>query len=310
MDRNISDNDEQKSTRSEKNDSLPLGEARTESEKKKPDDERYNARDEKPPSHSLKILLKGHSMHEWIELILTAVLAFVGIAYTFYAAKQWDAMRTALDKTDIAIGQTNQALELNRQALELNRRQTEATEAGVGVARGSLRTAEQTLMSANKSFRLDQWPYLIASSFEPVEGPTVGHPLRVGVTFKNVGKSPANSVETYRILKIGSWNSNEDRIKFAEDAFTELRIQRPRDAQSVPPGQSVIAVSDPTNPITADDIGTKYFLFTGFVRYMDVFGGPQSVHVTEFCIILPLRVMASGIPNVPVNFCGVHNQMR
>lgn len=73
-------------------------------------------------------------------------------------------------------------------------RQTPEIQKSANAAKGAADTANNTLINSQKTFELDQRPYMIADTEHPVfamHGLVANKPLTVNVNFKNIGKEPA-----------------------------------------------------------------------------------------------------------------------
>jgi len=266
----------------------------------------------------MKILFRGHSLFEWIELIFAFALVVVGIFYTFYAAKQWDVMKKALDKTDIAIGQTTKALQLSE-------RQTKATEASADAAKGALDIAKLTLSSNEDSFKIEQRAYVIAAqqAFVVNHTPDTNAGVLVNLNFPNVGKTPAHDTRTYGCMAAlaslgGVYNEPEQTMV---DAMFARARQHPRahGADLAPNNSDVFTVPltdsecKPTNFLNARSLTPAerarlaqraiLILVVGGIIYHDEFG---STHETEVCSIFTAPGEAAGqcLAN------GSHNRMK
>jgi hypothetical protein len=233
MDSEPGRHDQDETPDSKKQSTLSVGKAREETEKTAASSGAENADNHKNPAHYLKILLRGHSMLEWINLGFTLVLVLVGIFYTFYAAKQWQAMQASLRKTD-------ESLELTRQALDLNRRQTVATENSAKAANDSISLAQSSSDSSTRSFQTDQPPYLVVSTIgfaTDTSGPISGKRILVNITFKNVGKTPAIRIRTFHHLAMMPGQPNTTALLTLIDKFLADAKQKKSDGeQDVPPG--------------------------------------------------------------------------
>jgi len=297
--------DDQKDTsESKKQEALSVGKAREEAKKAASSSGAENANSHQEPTHSLKILLRGHSMLEWISLGFTLVLVLVGIFYTFYAAKQWQAMQAALKKTD-------QSLELTRQSLELNRRQTVAAEESAKAASESVRLGKSSLDTSTKSFQIEQRPYLITAGAPRFVGdarPAADHPIHVNITFLNVGKTPAIRVQAFRHLAILPGQSNMVAVSaFIERFFADAR-QTKDDGQGedVAPGGTFFTTGQDIPILSAEEIAAieqsrDAIYFIGGASYEDAF---RSRHKTEFCFSF------IGTDITVWHICGTHNTVR
>jgi hypothetical protein len=297
MDESPSNGHKQNPAATEQPSPTPIWEGGTKAYTNHPAGDGQNPGSQKQPTHSLKILFHGHSGLEWIEMVLTTVLAVVGIFYTFYAAKQWEAMLDGLKKTDAALEYTRQALELNRQALELNKRQTEATETSAKVAGAALSSSDQ-------SFRTDERPYLVlggvgwVTGFEPT-GPRI---IRRNADFKNIGKTPALNVHPYACL-IPMDNIPENG-KVIDDIFARTRkglgLTTIKLADRAPQEDMFFTVglnlrpdgacypTDNNTSLTPNQFenyskGTSVIAHFGGVVYRDSFGRQ---HETQFCELI------------------------
>jgi len=265
-------------------------------------------------AHILRQLFGGLKAYEWVSIVLQFLLFGVGVAYAFYAAKQWDAMRKALEKTDTAIEQTQQALELNRRALDLNRRQTVAAETSANAANASVNIAGASLESSAKSFQVDQRPYLIAGTpqFNP-PGPIVNQSVTIRIGFQNVGKSAAIRIRGFRHLALRQGNDSspddaDDAGRIIIDGFfADARhlIEHPG-AHDVAPGASLYIDGRDLPPLSAAQIlsiqrGNASIYFVGGVDYLDSF---KIKHTTEFCEAY------TGLDLTTWRFCPTHNTIR
>jgi hypothetical protein len=269
-------------------------EAATASGAKYPDDNQQ-------PAHPLKILLRGHSLLDWISLGFTLALVLIGTFYTFYAAKQWEAMRRAL-------GQTDAALELNRETLELNRRQTMAAETSANAAGKSIETAKQGLQYSQDSFHIDQRPYLVAEKFGFIEGgPGPDKPAKANVFFRNIGRTPATQIAIYRSLFLMQpQRSSADVDAAVEKEFALARASTGKAGEHDVAPQSELFTTAQSSSLTPQDLeafrsGKEALYLIGGVVYGDPFGAR---HETQCCVYF------FGEDINVWHFCDVHNMIR
>ncbi|HLJ91240.1 MAG TPA: hypothetical protein VKZ53_30865 [Candidatus Angelobacter sp.] len=309
MDGEVRGDDQAEAADSNKEGSPFVGQARAKSHKNDPQSSEDNTGDHQQPSHTMKILFQGHSSLEWIQVLLACVLALVGIFYTFYAAMQWQAMKAALQKTDIAIGQTNQALELNRQALELNRRQTVATEASASAAGRSVEIAGQGLGQSARSFRLDQRPYLIVERFAWGENalPSANKRSFLNVWFKDIGRTPAIRTRIYRSMFVATPETSDPGVDPVIDRAVIATQSSPlsKPAQDIAPQSDMFITADiqsiSEEDVEAIHVGAKALYVIAGISYRDDF---SAVHETQLCIFY------FGDEPSLWHFCSVHNTIR
>lgn len=245
-------------------------------------------------THSVKTLLRGHTILEWLTLITNILLVLIGAFYTFYAAKQWDAMRSALSQTERSLVMNRQALainatalEMNRESLDLNRRQTLATEHSANAAGDSVKLGKAAIDSSVRSFQIDQRPYLTAQipRFVGDVGPTADKQVSTNLTFKNIGKTPATELQVFRRLVVmGPQPSTQALIAVIEKQFSEgYPVKREKTNQDLAPGVDFFTTAEgPT--LTKTDVDSlrtaaKVIYVFGAVLYADSFGNQ---HRTEF----------------------------
>jgi hypothetical protein len=262
-----------------------------------------DARYQQQPAHFLKVLLRGHSLLEWIDLGFAFALVLIGTFYTFYAAKQWEAMKLALRKTDAAI-------ELNRQALDLSRRETVAAEQSAAAAGQSIALGKQALDTSARSFRVDQRPYLIVEApvFTASSLPlAASHSILANAVFKNVGKSPAVGIRLFRHLALVSGHPTDGAAeRIFGDAKPASNASVPQAGHDLAPGEEMFTTGQDLRELSASELlalqrAEMAILFVGGVEYRDGFG---STYSTEFCYSY------AGTDPATWGICPIHNTIR
>src|SRR5437879_2015190 len=122
------------------------------------------------------------------------------------------------------------ALCIYRGQLQEMRKSTKAAQIAAMAAKSAADTAHATLKSAQKSFEIDQRPYLVTEV--PVfsgAGLITEQNITANLTIKNLGRTPARKAATnIKLLPFRPWpkqrpHSRERFIKFIESAFADLR---------------------------------------------------------------------------------------
>lgn len=182
----------------------------------------------------------------------------------------------------------------------------------LNVAGRNAKTAEETLKSSEKSFVIEQRPYIVVDENSPAfldHPPIAGQQIRADVFLRNVGKTPAVQVVTESEFfplrgKLVAKLTAEERKKATgeyittiETKFRKLRkeneIVRKRitEFSKLTPGEDVaptktfflttqepLVVSTDDFPLLADGELSLYII--GFITYAD---GYKITYTTEFC---------------------------
>jgi hypothetical protein len=217
------------------------------------------------------------------------LIAIVGTAIVF-----WDQFQEMAAQTDILAISTRQA-------------RRDSAEASIATAK-QLSIATSQLRHTQRAFALDQWPYMMDTKADLSEPLIPGHEIFVNITFKNVGKSPAQNLRIYRKYGLIEITGREqDAMTRIEALFTAARksIEQPHDQTIPPTGDLFTTVQNHIKPTKEQiDLITNQHLELAVISgvvYYDIFGG---LHETQSCRILigpDLRVW---------HLCETHNRMR
>ncbi len=181
-------------------------------------------------------------------------------------------------------------------------------------AKSAADTADATLKSSQKSFIIDQRPYIVVDENSPFfleHSPAAGQQILANVYLKNIGRTPAVQVVTGMsffsfhgkvVAKLNAKERNkatEEYIAFIESKFAELRktddIIRKRikelELRNIAPGQDVAPtktyfLTSPNSVIVSKDdfplltTGEVTLYAIGLASYSDAY---QVTYKTEFC---------------------------
>lgn len=241
----------------------------------------------------------------WIEAACALALVVITGMYTHYAGGQLRAMRGQLG-------------EIIKQYPELQK--------SAEAAKSAASTADATLKSSQKSFEIDQRPYLIIAEGPQFNEPILvaNEPITANVTFKNVGRTPAVkevgnvSLVPYHPLKKTDPQGLKNYISFIESEFGKLRaknetgrksfekLKEISGGQDVAPGGGFFVTNQETLLLSAPELslvrtGEITLFYIGIVTYTDPFEGS---HKTEFC-----HQYFGTQPKI-WHICDVHNTIR
>lgn len=214
---------------------------------------------------------------------LTAAIAFFALCSVVVSVLQWRTMQGQLDEMKSGSTDTHTLAEQAK------------VQAGAAATLAS--TAEATLRSTQKSFQIDQRPYLVAEIPQFIELLAAEKKIIANVSFKNIGRTPAiravNVGKLFRYLASDAKNETTF-VNFMEREFEALRkkLTIGRDGQhasfvrrDVAPGATVFITSEITKPLSAQEIqklvaGSLVFFYIGIDRYTDSL---NETYETEFC---------------------------
>ncbi len=199
-------------------------------------------------------------------------------------------------------------------------------------AKSAADTADATLKSSEKSFIIDQRPYLVVvEGFPQFVRPPVGdQPIQVNIVLKNIGKTPAIQVATgirlspYRPKLLAKLSLEERRkatreyISFIQREFATLRVVNEKmreeitDLKKLDAGQDVaptktyflttdqpVSISGAEFPLLKTGEITLYII--GIASYTDSYG---VTYKTEFCGFY------FGTDPTVWHICDSHNTIR
>lgn len=208
----------------------------------------------------------------FVTAVATVVIAVLTAFYVHYSRAQWQVMRDQLP-------------ELQKSA---------------AAAKSAAETADAALKSSQKSFEIDQRPYIVTEIPQfSGNGLVADKGIQANITFKNIGRTPALkylvNVTLLRYDPSPKGSRGQARFKrFLNSAFNELKSEdtvgrkeidaSPTEQDIAPNGtqfstnQNVIVIPTKEFPrITTSDITLFY---VGVASYTDAFGGKYR---TEFC---------------------------
>ncbi|MGA3176613.1 MAG: hypothetical protein ABSE19_04620 [Candidatus Acidiferrum sp.] len=200
-------------------------------------------------------------------------------------------------------------------------------------AKSAADTADATLKSSEKSFIIDQRPYMVVVEGFPLflgHPPTADQPIQVNVVLKNIGKTPAIQVATgirlvpYRAKLLAKLsleerrNARKEYISFIQGQFATLRIVDEKirkeitDLKKLDAGQDVaptktyflttdqpVSISETEFPLLKTGEITLYII--GIASYTDSYG---VTYKTEFCDFY------FGADPTVWHICDSHNTIR
>ena len=198
---------------------------------------------------------------------------------------------------------------------------TDAATRSANAAIDAVQIAKETLGSSQRSFEVDQRPYLISSVPEFLSPPSPDRQIEANATLKNIGKTPA--IKMFWNIKLIPYrvpSHNEERNKFRsflDGAFAELERKnsigrKELDESPMPVGHDVApgftTFGTTHNPVI---VGTRDFhlieagelplFYIGLVSYTDAFNGSYK---TEFCYFY------TGANPTVWHICDAYNRIR
>jgi hypothetical protein len=186
-------------------------------------------------------------------------------------------------------------------------------------ATSAAHTAEATLQESQKTFRIEQRPYLVPETPTFAVSPTIPGPASSNITIKNIGKTPAVRMMSAIVLirhkaqKITPGAINKISA-FLEGNFQELTRQLDTAIpnkyaelvrQDLAPNAAVFSTRELKPPLSLEEIpelapGELTLFLIGVTRYSDAYSGNYE---TQFCYIY------YGSPGIWHN-CDSHNFIK
>jgi hypothetical protein len=187
-------------------------------------------------------------------------------------------------------------------------------------AKSAADTASSALIESQKSFKLEQRPYLVpqpngAPGF--VQLPVAGSTARASLTFINVGHSPAQlAIAFARMTRLAVKPKTFPRgLAVIDRIFKEIEANAAKPdnpnfvlpRQDVAPGSTWFITKELDSPLLPDEVAElpsgEHFalLYLGLIKYTDPFG--QKLE-TEFCWF-----WFGTDPNT-WHYCPIHNVIR
>lgn len=196
---------------------------------------------------------KKVSLPNKLTVICTAIIAIATVLYTVFAYHQWKTMARQLNETE---------------------RQTKAAITSADAAKSAAATAEATLKDSQKSFIVQNRPYINFEVARLIYKPEVGKRLEATCLIRNSGRTPAISVRPDISI--------EGRTDPLPKAITRLRAKNRIDLGA---GQSLVIPVPGKGPIRSDsaariEAGEVVVYVYGFLDYSDLFGCQYTL---EFC---------------------------
>jgi hypothetical protein len=211
----------------------------------------------------------------FITALATVVIAILTAFYVHYSRAQWQTMRDQLSELHVA----------------------------AVAAANAATTADTTLKSQQKSFEIDQRPYMVCDI--PVfsgNGLVPDKPITANVTFKNIGRTPARRISAavtllrFDPLPRGSQNGTEKVVRFINAGFTALRARNSKSREAgekfqtgtdIAPNATMFTTNDnllviPSSEFKKTESGATTLFYIGTVTYKDSFG---NLYETEFCAL-------------------------
>lgn len=241
--------------------------------------------------------------YEWTSIVLELLLFIVGAFYTFYAAKQWDAMKSALKQTD-------ESIRLAKEALLQTTKSADAALYANHIGASSLAVSQSAIAQNERSFQVDERPYLAATfAGDPQSLRNDPYLSLFNVHFKDVGKTPALHAITYIDMFLARKDDGE--MALIDKHFSAVRrasLSRKRPPETVVlPGEEVFVSGRLPTPLTDAELSDytqrriEIVVASGVV-YRDLFG---TQHETQSCATMygPPRLYAPEL-------CAKHNTIR
>lgn len=167
--------------------------------------------------------------------------------------------------------------------------------------------ASDASKTASEAMLLDQWPYLWASKVE-LTAPVSTQEMQVNITFKNIGKSPAYSVRSYKKFGlIPLTGRDEDAEAQEESLFQSAKIAiDPSNGMTIPPSEDYFTTTQEPLKLTKDEVeritlGKLELVAVAGATYKDVFGNERE---TEICRVIVGKYLSVW------HYCAIHNTMR
>jgi hypothetical protein len=219
------------------------------------------------PPNKLRVLIRGHTFLEWLTLVLDVLtLAMLGF-YTYYARSQWHAMEGQLDVMAIT---TMQNAKMVTQAID----QTRAAQQSADAAMKAANIADASLKDSQRSFILQNRPYVTIEVARLLYKPAGGKRLEATCLIRNSGRTPAIGVTVDLAIEGRDTPLPKDLPRSNPKSRLDLGSNQPT---VVPlPGKGPIR-SDSAAGVETGDIRVYV---DGFIDYSDIFGCRYS---TEFC---------------------------
>jgi len=221
-------------------------------------------------------------------VILTGGLIIVSLISGFVSYLQFTASarnaKSAEDQafiTALTVGQTQHMLD---QAIAQTR-----------AAQQSANVASETLRASERSFRIEQRPYIVMDTlafFRPIAQDITTY---VNMTYTNIGKTPAINVRHHiRLIRYKPTHNVADLVSFLERSFNELRnANQTREKYSklarmdiAPNEKPLVSVDDKVLPSRQDMIdlekGDLTLFLIGVFDYSDSFRGSYRTEICHF----------------------------
>jgi len=224
------------------------------------------------------------------------VIALAPGIYTVYAIKQWSVM--------------------NRQLGEMIRQYPESQKSA-DAAQKAAEIADATLKSSQKSFQIDQRPYVITDGPPQFVAPPnlAGKPIEANIVFKDIGRTPAiNSVWSVDLLPYKA-RTRPEYLSFLDNSFVSIRKRQETTVErhaaemsrDIAPTATTFT-SENTRALSTSEMldlgkgdGSFILLSIGIVSYTDAFKGGYE---TEFCYFYV------GTDPKVWHICDSHNTVR
>ena len=214
------------------------------------------------------------------QLVVSVVLALIAIGALWVYHGQLKVMRGQLG-------------EVIRQYPEIQK--------SANAAKSAAETADATLQSSQKQFRMEQRPYIWAL---PVTGPNngvlpaVGQKLFIRVDFRNAGRTPAiNVIATPSKTIVGPKDQARKEVREYVAQYEKQAGQFLAPETSGTAGTGFGPTLTSTMLANISD-GTWEMFTVGAVKYTDVFGPPAVTYETTYCYAFN----PTGLPFSGCNF--------
>jgi hypothetical protein len=216
-----------------------------------------------------RLLVRGHSLLEWLTLIFDVLTVLILIAYTYYAGQQWQTMGGQLDAMRATIYQTR---ELVRQARAQSRSASNSADAAIRAAD----TGQKALDASIRNSRLDQRAWVGVR-----ETNTDGLVLDLEKTtftiiYVNTGKTPAFAVHAFMAIH---------RVRSGQKPKPDYSESDAETSSVIVPGTKGLmkkAEVFPRQELSDIRSGVIDLYIYGTIWYSDVF---HVKHISQFCSV-------------------------
>jgi hypothetical protein len=165
-------------------------------------------------------------------------------------------------------------------------------------ATSAANTASSTLQESQKSFRIDQRPYLVTETPQFVgPGPVANQIIQANVTFRNIGRTPA--IKIFALDRLLSYRPTRDRQRFvtflrstfaaldAKDIAGRKGLKDSPEEQDIAPNGTFFTTSQDHVLVASQEFpnvqtGAITFFYVGEISYTDAFNASYTTHFCYF----------------------------